>query len=162
MNLPLPPADYEARMRRHAEALVLSEIGLDAFGRQVYLTPEAGDAWQAMQRAAGEEGLQLLLLSGFRSVARQEEILSRKLADGGAFAEILRVSAYPGFSEHHTGRAVDVGSSACAHFEEAFEQTPEYAWLEKRAAEFGFFLSYPRDNACGIVFEPWHWCFRSP
>lgn len=146
-------------MRRHEEAFELSPAGLDVFGREVSLTSDTVKAWQAMRLAAGEGGVSLLLLSGFRSVARQTEIVAKKLADGIDFAEILKVNAYPGFSEHHSGRAVDIGSPWCAHFEEEFEQTPEYAWLVVHAVEYGFSLSYPRDNPCGIVFEPWHWCF---
>jgi D-alanyl-D-alanine carboxypeptidase len=159
MSLPAAPPDYASYMAPHEEARDLCPAGLDVFGREVSLVSDALEAWRAMQVAAKEEGVQLLLLSGFRSVARQTEILSRKLESGEEFADILRVNAYPGFSEHHTGRAVDIGSSSCAHFEEAFECTPEYAWLDEHAAEFGFFLSYPRENKCRIAFEPWHWCF---
>ena len=159
MTLPPAPADYESYMQRHEEARDLCLAGLDAFGREVLLVSDALAAWRAMQAAAKCEGVQLLLLSGFRNVARQAGILSRKLENGQELADILRVNAYPGYSEHHTGRAVDIGSCSCAHFEETFECTPEYAWLDKHAAEFGFFLSYPRENTCRIAFEPWHWCF---
>jgi D-alanyl-D-alanine carboxypeptidase len=162
MSLPPVPPGYESRMRRQEEALHLCSAGLDVFGREVSLVPDAVDAWRTMCLEAAEDGVSLLLLSGFRSIARQAEIVAGKLAGGVDFAEVMRVSAYPGFSEHHTGRAVDIGSPWCAHFTEAFEQTPEYAWLETRAAEFGFSLSYPRDNACGIIFEPWHWCINVP
>jgi len=75
-----------------------------------------------------------------------------------SLADILKVSAYPGYSEHHTGRAVDIGSPDCAHLTEAFEATREFSWLAEHAAGFGFVLSYPRDNPHGIAFEPWHWC----
>ncbi|MSU66308.1 MAG: hypothetical protein EXS38_09455 [Opitutus sp.] len=42
----------------------------------------------------------------------------------------------------------------------AFENTREFAWLACHARRFGFHLSYPKSNAAGIVYEPWHWCWR--
>lgn len=43
---------------------------------------------------------------------------------------------------------------------EAFENLAEYKWLMKRVAEYGFVLSYPRNNPSGISFEPWHWRYE--
>ena len=75
--------------------------------------------------------------------------------------EILRVNAAPGFSEHHTGRAVDIGTQDCEVLEEVFEKTSEFKWLQENAECFGFSMSYPRDNTAGFAYEPWHWCFKS-
>ncbi|MBX3749701.1 MAG: D-alanyl-D-alanine carboxypeptidase family protein [Opitutaceae bacterium] len=158
MNLPPPPAGYEDRVPRFAEETRLCGVGRDAFGREVRLAVEAATSWEAMRAEAGRGGVKLLLLSGFRSVERQAEIVQKKLAAGLTLEAILRVNAYPGFSEHHTGRAVDIGSADCEHLSEAFETTREFAWLRQHAARFGFTLSYPRDNAFGIAYEPWHWC----
>jgi D-alanyl-D-alanine carboxypeptidase len=72
------------------------------------------------------------------------------------------VNAYPGHSEHHTGRAIDLGAPSVAPLEEEFENTPEFAWLRARAGSFGFQMTYPRSNVHGIVYEPWHWCMRDP
>ena len=162
MNLPPPPPGYEARLPRFAEEGRLCGVGLDAFGREVRLAVEAAAAWEAMRAEAERAGVRLLLLSGFRSVERQAEIVGKKLAAGQTLADILRVNAYPGFSEHHTGRAVDIGSAECAHLTEAFESTREFTWLRQHAARFGFTLSYPRDNPYGITYEPWHWCHAQP
>lgn len=157
MNLPSPPAGYDARMPRHEEAMELRSAGLDAFGRDTFLTPATAEAWSAMHQAARGEGVELLLLSGFRSIERQARIVQRKLEAGILLDDILKVNAYPGHSEHHTGRAIDIGSPGCKHLTEAFEATREYAWLAARAGGFGFSMSYPRNNQHGIAFEPWHW-----
>ncbi len=159
-GLPPPPPDYERRMPRWEEAAELVEVAPDVFGRPAQLEPMAAARWRAMQAAAKSDGVQLQLVSAFRSVDRQRRLLEVKLASGMALAEALRFTAYPGFSEHHTGRAVDVGSPACAPVTEAFAETPEFAWLARRAAEFGFALSYGRDNSHGVDYEPWHWCWR--
>jgi D-alanyl-D-alanine carboxypeptidase len=133
-------------------------VGCDAFGREVALATDAAQAWVTMRDESVTDGIQLQLLSGFRSIDRQADIVGKKLAAGQSLEAILRVNAYPGFSEHHTGRAIDLGSPDCEHFSEAFEATREFRWLGKHASRFGFSLSYPRDNPCGIAYEPWHWC----
>jgi D-alanyl-D-alanine carboxypeptidase len=161
MPLPPPPPGYEKRMPWCEEATELCHAGLDALGREVRLTRSATEAWRAMQHAASEEGVHLLLISGFRSRQRQTAILEEKLNAGMELIEILKVNAYPGYSEHHTGFAVDIGSPDCKHLSEAFEATQEFAWLNRHAASFDFSLSYPRSNAYGILFEPWHWCMKS-
>ncbi len=140
------------------EARQLVDVGQDAFGREAQLAEDAAVAWAAMRRGAEREGVRLLLLSGFRSIEGQAEIVQKKLSAGQPLEAILRVSAYPGFREHHTGRAIDLGSPTCAHFSEAFGATREFDWLSQRAPQFGFTLSYPRGNPQGVVFEPWHWC----
>ncbi|HTH47913.1 MAG TPA: M15 family metallopeptidase, partial [Candidatus Limnocylindria bacterium] len=126
-------------------------------GRELKLAPATAAAWAALSATAGRDGVTLLLISGFRSVEHQRQIVERKLAEGKSLAEILRVNAAPGYSEHHTGRAVDIGTPGCPPLTEAFEETAAFAWLARRAAGFGFRLSYPRDNPHGVIYEPWHW-----
>jgi D-alanyl-D-alanine carboxypeptidase len=70
------------------------------------------------------------------------------------------VNAAPGHSEHHTGRAVDIATPGSRPLTEEFEQTDAFRWLSSRAVEFGFSLTYPRDNPWGIAYEPWHWSLK--
>lgn len=147
-------------MPRQHEETELVEVGPDALGRPVQLAPVAARAWFELRNAAAIEGITLRLLSGFRSVNRQTEIVARKLAAGVPWAEILRVNAYPGHSEHHTGRALDLGTPGCADLSADFASTPAYLWLERHAPDHGFHLSYPPANDSGIVSEPWHWYLR--
>ena len=111
------PADYakRAEQRLHAEAqrLVFIDRARDD-GRILKLAPRAAAAWRRMQAAATIDGVTLLPLSAFRSVARQTTIIRRKLAAGQLIEAILRVSAVPGCSEHHTGRALDLGTCRSA------------------------------------------------
>ena len=72
---------------------------------------------------------------------------------------ILQVNAAPGFSEHHSGLALDIGTPGEPPAEETFEHTAAFAWLQSDAGQHGFAMSYPRDNPNGIVYEPWHWRF---
>jgi zinc D-Ala-D-Ala carboxypeptidase len=157
------PADYARRAERrlHPEAKRLIFIGRARDdGRILRLTPRAATAWKRMQAAATKDGVTLLPLSAFRSVARQTAIIRRKLARGQAIEDILRVSAVPGCSEHHTGRALDLGSPKEMKLTVAFARTREFRWLKRHAEKFGFHLSYPRGNRQGIAYEPWHWCWK--
>jgi len=160
-QLPPPPSGYIERMPRFAEAERLLSVGVDTFGRKIQMTPDTAQAWLDMKRSSENAGINLLLISGYRSISRQTEIVQRKLDTGIAMDEVLRVNAYPGHSEHHTGRAVDLGSPDAEHLTEAFEQTREFQWLNNHASQFGFHLSYPRDNPHGITHEPWHWCLKA-
>ncbi len=141
-----------------AHGLVVAEV--DARGREQRLSPAAAAAWKAMKSVAAETGIGLHLVSAFRSFERQCEIVRDKLAAGQPLDEILSVSAPPGYSEHHTGRAVDIGASPDDPLEEAFERSDAYAWLAANASRYGYFLSYPRGNLYGYRYEPWHWMHR--
>ena len=145
-GLPLMP---EPPRLRHA--------GVDRYGRPLWLLPGCREAWLRMRRAAREDGVSLEAISGFRGFDHQRGIIERKRRRGQSMQQILAVNAAPGFSEHHTGRALDIGTPGEPPAEESFERTPAFAWLCRRAGEFGFRLSYPRDNPHGIVYEPWHW-----
>jgi D-alanyl-D-alanine carboxypeptidase len=145
----------------YEEADDLELVGIGENGRQFFLIPEAAAAWHAMKSAAEADGIRLVIKSAFRSIERQAEIVRTKLAAGQPIAGILRVCAAPGYSEHHTGRALDLTTPGVQALETVFDQTPAFAWLTKNAGNFGFHLSYPRDNPHGYVYEPWHWCFHA-
>lgn len=157
-HLPPPPLDYLARMPRVEETDELVSVGPDYLGRDAFLTPGAAMAWSMLQQAALRDNVELLLISAFRSVQRQAELLKAKLDKGMTLDQALEYSAYPEFSEHHSGNAIDIGTPDSPPLEEEFESTDAFAWLCANAVNFGFTLSYPRDNACGIAYEPWHWC----
>jgi D-alanyl-D-alanine carboxypeptidase len=144
---------------RPPEQLVATEP--DYYGRPQQLTPEACAAWTAMKAAAAQDGVVIHLISAYRDPDYQCQIVQRKLQAGESLAAILRVNAAPGYSEHHTGRAIDLGTLDCPALETEFEKTPAFAWLSEHAGTFGFTLSYPKNNALGISYEPWHWCFMS-
>lgn len=141
------------------EPTTLSFAGLDRYDRPLWLSAATSSAWQSLCEAAGTDGVELEAISGFRSHAYQLGIFRRKLARGQTVEQILAVNAAPGFSEHHSGEAIDIGTPGEPPAEESFEQTPAFAWLQQHAGRFGFRLSYPRDNPHGISYEPWHWRF---
>lgn len=153
------PRDYEKRfaLRLCTEVRELVPIGTDIYGRLQQLAPRAAEYWQAMRARAQQDGIVLLVVSAFRSADYQRGLVARKLAAGRSLQEILKVNTAPGYSEHHTGCALDLTAAGSAPLETAFETTGAFAWLTEHAGHFGFRLSYPRNNRHGIAYEPWHW-----
>ncbi len=147
-------------LREYEEAtdFEIAEVGAD--GRNHLLISAAAEAWRNLKEAALGDGISLFIVSAFRSIDRQTEIVRQKLEAGMAIEEILTVCAPPGFSEHHTGRAIDVSTPGSRAVEVEFDQTPAFSWLNVHAAKFRFYLSYPVGNQCGYQYEPWHWCFN--
>jgi zinc D-Ala-D-Ala carboxypeptidase len=144
------------------EARCLRANGRDRYGRPLLLDARAARAFNRMRTAAHLDGVVLEVVSGFRGLHHQAGIFRRKLARGQTIDEILRVNAPPGYSEHHSGRALDLSCPGEPPAEESFEHTEAFAWLSVNAQRFGFRLSYPRDNPHGIAYEPWHWCWHPP
>lgn len=153
------PEDYGAQHQLNpiAEPLRLHLAGRDRYRRPLWLQRDAARAWQSMRSVARRESVSIEAISAYRSIDYQRGIFDRKLARGQSISEILRVNAAPGFSEHHSGQAIDIGTPGEPAAEESFETTDAFLWLENHAPTFGFQLSYPRDNPHGVVYEPWHW-----
>ena len=114
--------------------------------------PEAEAAYQQMKQAAAAEGLRLIERTSYRSFMQQTIIYNNYVKEHGQEAAD-RFSARPGYSEHHTGLAIDLNS-----LETAFGETPEGIWLANHCAEYGFILRYPKDSEeiTGYIYEPWH------
>ena len=127
---------------------------------RVRLQPDAARQFLAMQDAARARGISLVALSGYRTYDEQRYLFFQIKQNRGQDArERAKVSAPPGYSEHHTGYAIDIGDGNApnTHIQESFETTAAFAWLATNATRYGFELSFPRDNEQGISYEPWHW-----
>lgn len=127
---------------------------------QIKLRRAAAQQFLAMTAAARAEGVNLVPISGFRSASEQEQIFFTLKAQRGQVAtKRAEVSAPPGYSEHHTGYAVDIGdgNAPATSLNPTFENTKAFKWLSTNAARFGFELSFGRDNPQGVSYEPWHW-----
>lgn len=159
--LGLDADDYAQRtgLALVAEPNWLAYAGHDCWSRPLWLHMDAARAWLRMQEAAMASGVVLEAISGYRSHDYQLGIFERKLARGLSVQDILAVNAAPGFSEHHSGLALDIGTPDAPPAEETFDTTAAFAWLTAHANEYGFAMSYPRNNPHGIIYEPWHWRF---
>lgn len=122
---------------------------------------EAGLALMKMIDAARLDGVWLVPVSGFRDFDRQEDLFNAQAELVGSTEGAARSVAPPGYSEHHTGYAIDLadGLARAKDLSLAFGQTEAFQWLMAHAQEFGFELSFPENNAQGVMYEPWHWRF---
>ncbi|MBZ8179563.1 M15 family metallopeptidase [Oscillatoria salina] len=129
---------------------------------KILLRQAAAEKFNQMVAAARAEGIKLVPISGYRSVEEQKYLFFDVKAQRNQNAsERADVSAPPGYSEHHTGYAVDIGdaNAPATNLTQAFENTAAFQWLLQNAARYSFELSFPRDNLQGISYEPWHWRF---
>jgi len=122
------------------------------------LQPVVATPWQSLKSAAAAEGLQMSIVSGYRSVERQRTLFLSRLAATGATIdavaagtadalvnEVLITSSIPGYSKHHTGYTMDIKCAGYAF--ESFKNSPCNTWITannyKVAKEHGFIPSYP-------------------
>lgn len=128
----------------------------------IRLRSKAAEQFEAMKTAAAQSGVRLVPLSGYRSYNEQESVFFSLKAERHQDAKTrAEISAPPGYSEHHTGYAIDLGDAKQpqTHLDQSFGETAAYQWLASNAVKFGFELSFPPDNLQGVAFEPWHWRF---
>lgn len=142
---------------RYDEALDLVDVGPNLVGRMQQLTTDTAERWLSMVAAAARDDVTLMIVSGYRSIEYQARLIRKKINAGQDIAAILEVNAAPGFSEHHTGQAVDIATPGSRPLTEEFEETDAFRWLVENADSFGFSMTYPRDNPWGFIYEPWHW-----
>lgn len=128
---------------------------------------QAGDRLGKMLDSAQKEGVNIKVISGYRSADYQqmlwEKSISLEMWEGLSYQQavkkIQRTLALPGSSEHNTGLAVDLGTRNALDVQEDFHRTCQGKWLQRNAAEYGFILRYPRlkEQITGIDYEPWHY-----
>jgi zinc D-Ala-D-Ala carboxypeptidase len=139
---PLTPLDY-------APADLVSIGGHE-------LRAEAAQAMQDMFAAAAAEGFRLTVQSAYRSYDYQVNTFRNQVARFGQTQAEIQV-ARPGFSEHQTGLAADIGGGGC-DIESCFATTAEGRWVAANGARFGFVVRYPdgKQDVTGYKYEPWH------
>jgi D-alanyl-D-alanine carboxypeptidase len=140
----------------------LITIGIAGDGYELKLRRAAAQSFERMQRDASLQNVNLMVISAYRSKAEQEELFfTISKQRNQTPAERAKVSAPPGYSEHHTGYALDIGDgdNPSTNLSESFAQTVAYEWLRNNAPSYGFELSFPKGNSQGVMYEPWHWRF---
>ncbi|HSF73194.1 MAG TPA: M15 family metallopeptidase, partial [Microcoleus sp.] len=128
----------------------------------VKLRTSAAAKYQEMANAAAASGIYFAPISGFRSLQDQQHVFFDVKAERRQNAsKRAEVSAPPGYSEHHTGYAIDIGDGTAPehNLSPSFENTEAFKWLEANAVAFSFEMSFPKNNRQGVSYEPWHWRF---
>lgn len=157
-----PPDLFGHHPYQEAPLSQLRTIGRASDGYEIRLREAAAKNFLSMQAAAKAEGIDLVVISGFRTIAEQQQLffdISKQRNQTPA--QRAKVSAPPGHSEHHTGYAIDIGDGdvPSAILSTSFEKTAAFQWLQNNAAKYGFEMSFPPNNPQGVMYEPWHWRF---
>ncbi len=129
--------------------------------RGYLVRPDAAPDLTALLEAADADGVHLTLRSAYRGYPKQAEVYAGWVAQLGA-AEADEVSARPGYSEHQTGLAVDVGSTTRPEcdLDPCFGETVEGRWVAEHADAFGFLVRYTPENAAVTGYGPESWHLR--
>ena len=120
------------------------------------LIKEAKIQWEILCTNACKEGMNLKVVSAYRSFEYQQKLFDYYVKTRG-LKYASKCSAKPGYSEHQTGLAIDVmGENGDYNL---FQETKEFNWMNEHAYEYGFILRYPKDKEkiTGYKYEPWHY-----
>jgi len=153
----IPLNNLKFQVERNHDARILGHLPYNETPKEklVLIEPnievhiDMRDSLLKMREEAKKDGIYLVFLSGYRSINLQNDIFySLKSIRNQVAAERARVSAPPGYSEHSTGFAIDIGDATQREtdFETDFENTDAFRWLIKNAAKFHFKLSFNKDN----------------
>ncbi len=126
-------------------------------GMSQSMREDGAAALEEMFAAAKADGINLSIVSGYRSYSKQSTIYSRKKSSQGQEAAD-RVSARPGTSEHQLGLAMDVARKGSSQLNTKFGTTKEGQWVAQNAHRFGFIIRYLEmyEDVTGYMYEPWH------
>ncbi|NER09291.1 D-alanyl-D-alanine carboxypeptidase [Muriicola jejuensis] len=157
---------------------LMGKADIELFGKDVNLRKEAYDAFMEMKKAAYQDGIDIQIVSSFRSFDRQLAIFERKYLqfteDDGmepleAIDKIIEYSTIPGTSRHHWGTDIDIidGSKPTegdvlvpSKFEEGGPFADLKAWMDINANKYGFYLVYTKEpKRRGFKYEPWHYSY---
>ena len=120
------------------------------------INKEAYQAFTTMKNDIEKEGLNIRIISAYRSYEYQDNLYNNYLKNEKK--EIVDTySARAGYSEHHTGLAIDIDNKKLDF--NKFYLTKEFIWMQNNAYKYGFILRYPKDkeNITGYSYEPWHY-----
>ncbi len=153
---------YDEKVLGHLPYVQISKDYLLEIQPNILVHKDMYESLLKMKDDAEKEGIFLVFLSGYRSIKLQEEIFySLKAARNQYALERAKVSAPPGYSEHSTGFAIDIGDAKNrdTDFEVEFENTKVFKWLKRNAAKYHFRLSFDK-NHNSVDYEPWHWRYE--
>ncbi|MEX0273223.1 MAG: M15 family metallopeptidase [Flavobacteriaceae bacterium] len=164
--------------REYSIEELMGKANIELVGEDVKLGKEALDAFLQMKKAAYSDGIDLKIVSGYRSFDRQMQIWERKYIrytedDGmrplNAIEKIIEYSTIPGTSRHHWGTDIDIVDGyrkvkGDVLVPEKFEGEGPYAdfkkWMDENANDFGYYLVYTDEpKRRGFKYEPWHYSY---
>ena len=133
----------------------------DFEGGTIQVEKKALEQFNKLKEALHEEGVDIVLDSCYRSVKRQQEIWDQFTEEYGE-EYTKKYVAVPGYSEHHTGLAIDVALYKDGKYiydnDEMIAEKDIFAKVHAKLADYGFILRYKegKEDTTGYGYEPWH------
>ena len=147
------PDDWESKVQ------LATDIDID--GDEVQVEKEALEKYHELRNALLEEGIDIELDSCYRSVAAQQDLWDRFTEEYGE-SYVKQYVAVPGYSEHHTGLAIDIciikDGVVIDDNDDMIAEREIFSRIHAKLADYGFILRYleGRDDVTGYAYEPWH------
>lgn len=159
----------ENKLPDNWEKIVELDEDIDAWGDKVLVEKKALKKYRELKKALLEDetlekmGIEIELDSIYRSVAEQQDLWDRWSKDPEKGPEyVKKYVAVPGYSEHHTGLAIDIclrkNGKIIADNDDMIKEKKVFAIIHEKLADYGFILRYPegKDEITGYSYEPWH------
>ena len=133
----------------------------NSIGDDVEVEKKAYDAYLRLKADLEDEGIYVDLDSARRSVAEQIRIMNDFIEKYGEEYAVMTV-ATPGYSEHHTGLALDlyliVDGVDIVENEDLVQYPEIWAKIHEKLADYGFILRYleGKEDITTYSYEPWH------
>lgn len=121
---------------------------------------------EAFTEAAADAGMKVQVISGYRNLKKQQSLVDEDveryqrqgMTYQEAYEETMKYTMPAGYSEHHTGLAVDIVACDYMVLDDSQAMQEENIWLREHCAEYGFILRYPKgkEDITGVYYENWH------
>lgn len=124
---------------------------------EIFMTENTMKAYEKMMYAAEAEGVFLKVNYGYRSCKHQEVLIAESIRKNGLEAT-MKTAAPVGFSEHHTGMALDVVGRRNEEGVFVSSNRDAWNWLRNNCFKFGFMIKNlkGKEHITGTKYEPWH------
>jgi len=175
----LPQLSFKTFLQQFSREQLIGKGNPQFYGDGFQLEKNTYEAFLKMKEAASQEGIDIEVVSAYRSFERQKQIFEGKykrftnqgFAPLNAIKKIIEYSTIPGTSRHHWGTDIDiidrnaprpksVLESSNFHGEGPFCKLKD--WLNKHANRFGFYEVYTNNTTRkGFKYEPWHFSFAA-
>jgi len=154
-------SDWNLQLVNADIAISSEEVILGRVQGEFFVDERIVAAVENLLNGAAQAGITLEIISAYRSITEQENILNNLAQEIGS--KECKSVAEKGHSEHHLGLAIDVIDANCRGIALSSElsNSPGGIWLRENAPNFGFIMRYPenKEKITKIIFEPWHYRF---
>ena len=143
------------------EDIVQLEKVSDVYNDDCYVEKEVLEKYNELREALLRENVTIELDSCYRSVSAQEQIV-KDFTEKYGEDYVKKYVAVPGYSEHHTGLAIDIciikDGELVNENDDMIAQREVFAKIHEKLPKYGFILRYleGKDEITGYAYEPWH------